>query len=193
MMQSAEIKFTASGVVIGESSNDDWPESPGRGGATNDGATVALTATFTRFLMGRPSLDEVTRFLVALLCAPVGALGAAIAATHGTRVETIAQYLELVPGWPAGKSEPLLAGKVADLPLGTARALHATLTDSELDAEQVVVIWPLGTSSGLVLTLVTLHATQLDLEQVKNEVKDFAQILAVYLSSPPSQSRRTRT
>ncbi len=190
-MHASEIKFTGSGVVSGEHGDAPQPETGRTEFALqwNDNSSVALSASFTRYLMGRPSLDDVTRFLVALLCAPVGALGAAVASTNGTQVNTIAQYVELVPGWPSDEGLPLLAARIAEAPLVMDRAVPAIWTDSDAVPGQAVTIWPLGTSSGSVHTLVLLHATGLNLTHVKQRVKDLAEILAVYLLSPPRVSR----
>lgn len=151
----------------------------------NDGSSVSLTVSFTRYLLSRPGLDDVTHFLVALLTVPVGALGAAIVSTNGANVETIAQYVDLVPGWPADDPVPLLAARFSDALSGMAYAVPVQWTDSEVLQGQAVTVWPLGSHAGSVETLVLIHATQLDLAQVKERAEDLAEILAVYMLSRP--------
>ena len=170
--------------VVGRADDDRMPLSRASEfqATRTDGASVSMPAAFTRFLMRRPSLEDVVKFLVGLLCAPAGVLGAAIAFTNKAQTVTVAQYVDLVPGWHLQVETDLLSARVADSrPMGPGRVISTPWTDPDALPGQKATIWPLARSGASGYSLVLLHATHLDEPQLVRQVSEVADTLGVYL------------
>ncbi len=149
--------------------------------------------TFARFLTTKPALDDVARFLVALLCWPVGAQGILIARDTPDGPVLLARYLEQVSDWPESELVDHVPDEVADL-LAATRGVHPVFRTEPADPRhRPMAAWPLGSPAGPVGELVLLLASPLEPGVVSTRVGRIAEILAVYLAGAGATAPRSAT
>lgn len=136
---------------------------------------------FARMLKEQPSLDEVARLVVALLCWPVGARGAMIVTAFADHVDVIAShaYLDLDP--VDMDDQPLPDDVVAIVRRAAARR-PVIDTMPRGRSGRIMGAWPVGTSAEGSPVLVVVLAAPMDALVVAARVGDLPDVLAVYLA-----------
>ena len=160
---------------------DSFPDRRHRSGRRWDDSSGELpTMTFTRFLKGQPPLDDVTRLLVALLCWPVGALGAMIVRYVAGQFEVLASYADAVMD-PLDIEDDHLPADVAEIVAAAAGRQPVLWTDPEDPARRPLAAWSLGNPSQDSTVLVLFLSSAIEAPLVSSRVDDVAEILGVYL------------
>lgn len=147
--------------------------------------------TFARFLTTKPALDDVARFLVALLCWPIGAEGAVVVRTSSGGVEMVARYVDQVPGWLESGEPDDLPPDVEELVAATGGTHPTIWTDADDPDRRPMGAWPLGSPAGPVGVLALFLAAPLDPSLVASRVRKVSEILAVYLAGSGADAPRT--
>jgi DNA-binding CsgD family transcriptional regulator len=154
---------------------------PSRGGRTgrrwDDHPGHLPTLTFARFLESQPSVDDIGRFLVALLCWPVAAQGVLVVRGGDGGLRSLGGYVEQVPDWPADGSLP---AAVRDIVAATSNR-PVFRTESCAEGEHLVAAWPLGSVGHRVGILAVLLSEPLEARLVESRAEGIPETLAVYL------------
>jgi DNA-binding NarL/FixJ family response regulator len=147
----------------------------------DDRAGDVTTMAFARMLVEQPSLDEVVRLVVALLCWPVGARGAMILTAFADHVDVIASHAGQDLDRAEVEDQQLPSDVVAIVRAAAARRpVLATMPRSA--ADRIMAAWPLGTSAEGSEVLLLFLAAPVDPSLVSARVGDLADVLGVYLA-----------
>ena len=155
---------------------------PLRGRRWDDRPGLLPATTFAHLLGGRPSLDDAVRFMVALLCWPIGAEGAVIV-THGDRgLRLTASYVDQVSSWPVDLATGEVPEDVAALVNAVVGTQPVLWTEHSRSGRRPMAAWRLGPANGTSGVLVVFLATTFEGRLVAMRASSIAEILSVYFA-----------
>lgn len=137
---------------------------------------------FSNFLMGRPSRDDIVRYLSALLTWPIGARGALIVEGDGTSARITASFID---GDPAGGTQ----WTVGTMPALLAEALEhpSERHEVELEAQSTepvhsMLVMPLGNSQANRGALVVILTSPAARQMMTEKLARLPQMIGLYLA-----------
>lgn len=128
-------------------------------------------------LLSKPSLDESSRLITALLRCPAKARGAAIISADGPRV--LGRWLVNVPAWHT--SDAALAVHIGELAKSPG-SLHP-VTPLHAESEPLVAVtWPLGMPNEPFGAIALVSAAHANHDALTGVIRTLAEALSIYLA-----------